>query len=111
MSIPKNSLVLYKKGPGRVKQAADKLELDLAHGRTLWVRYKDVTLLHPGPVKNLDELGCTKIMIAHRLSTIMHADLILVMRNGEIVERGTHDELMRLEGQYSTLVAAQLSYR
>ncbi len=39
--------------------------------------------------------GRTSFVIAHRLSTIRHADLIVVLINGEIVERGTHDELMR----------------
>ena len=48
-------------------------------------------------------------MIAHRLSTIKHADLILVIDEGEIVERGTHDELIKnRKGLYSKLHAMQM---
>lgn len=49
----------------------------------------------------------TSIVIAHRLSTIQNADLIVVMHKGEIVEQGTHAQLMALEGTYSKLVALQ----
>jgi len=51
--------------------------------------------------------GRTSFVIAHRLSTITHADLILVIENGRIVERGTHDELMRRGGQYQKMVHLQ----
>lgn len=49
----------------------------------------------------------TSIVIAHRLSTILSADLILVMDNGRIVERGTHQELLALSGLYAHLYETQ----
>jgi ABC-type bacteriocin/lantibiotic exporter with double-glycine peptidase domain len=57
---------------------------------------------------HLDSLGCTTIVIAHRMSTIRHADQILVMDQGGVVERGTHDELMALSGMYRQLVDSSL---
>jgi ATP-binding cassette subfamily B protein len=51
----------------------------------------------------------TTLAIAHRLSTILAADLILVVDRGEIVERGTHEELMELNGLYSRLYNEQFS--
>ncbi|WP_298748740.1 ABC transporter ATP-binding protein [uncultured Serinicoccus sp.] len=51
----------------------------------------------------------TSFVIAHRLSTIRDADLILVMEAGRIVEQGTHDDLLRREGAYARLHAAQFS--
>ncbi|MCA4793367.1 ABC transporter ATP-binding protein [Myroides odoratimimus] len=49
----------------------------------------------------------TSIIIAHRLSTIQKADLIVVMQKGKIVEQGTHEELIQLNGTYSKLVSLQ----
>jgi subfamily B ATP-binding cassette protein MsbA len=49
----------------------------------------------------------TSIVIAHRLSTIQKADNIIVMQKGEIVEQGTHDELLAKNGTYSKLVMMQ----
>ncbi len=53
--------------------------------------------------------GRTCFVIAHRLSTIQNADTILVVRDGEITEQGSHEELMRLGGFYSTLYNAQFT--
>ncbi|NGY38452.1 ABC transporter ATP-binding protein [Flavobacterium sp. XN-5] len=49
----------------------------------------------------------TSIVIAHRLSTIKNADVIIVMKKGKIVEQGSHDELIALEGTYNKLVSLQ----
>lgn len=49
----------------------------------------------------------TSVVIAHRLSTIQKADLIVVMQKGEIIEQGTHEELLSKSGMYSKLVAMQ----
>lgn len=45
----------------------------------------------------------TTVAVAHRLSTIKHADEICVLHEGKIVERGTHDELIRKDGYYKKL--------
>jgi ATP-binding cassette subfamily B protein len=51
----------------------------------------------------------TSFVIAHRLSTIRDADLILVMEHGEIVEQGTHEQLLAAEGAYFRLYNAQFT--
>src|SRR5229473_1900791 len=55
----------------------------------------------------LEALRCTRIVIAQRLSTIRQADMILVMEGGQIVERGTHQELISVDGLYRRLVQTQ----
>jgi ATP-binding cassette subfamily B protein/subfamily B ATP-binding cassette protein MsbA len=49
----------------------------------------------------------TTFIIAHRLSTLKHVDRILVIKNGQVVECGTHEELLQLKGLYTTLYEAQ----
>ena len=51
--------------------------------------------------------GRTSFIIAHRLSTIKNADLILVMNHGDIVEQGTHEELLAKNGFYADLYNSQ----
>jgi ABC-type multidrug transport system fused ATPase/permease subunit len=51
--------------------------------------------------------GRTSFIVAHRLSTIKNADLILVMQDGNIVERGTHDTLLAENGLYAKLYYSQ----
>ena len=53
--------------------------------------------------------GRTSFVIAHRLSTIRNADLILVMKNGDIVEQGNHDELLKINGIYANLYNTQFN--
>lgn len=59
----------------------------------------------------MDELtkGRTSFIIAHRLSTIRNADLILVMKDGDIVETGTHDDLLERGGFYANLYLSQFA--
>jgi ABC-type multidrug transport system fused ATPase/permease subunit len=51
--------------------------------------------------------GCTTVLISHRFSTVRHADRICVLEHGEVVELGTHDELMALGGRYHTMFELQ----
>lgn len=61
--------------------------------------------------KSLDELlkGRTAFVVAHRLSTVVGADRIIVMKDGNIVEAGAHDELLRRKGTYERLYSLQFS--
>lgn len=60
----------------------------------------------------LDDLmhGRTSLVIAHRLSTIRNADVVLMIKDGEIVERGTHDELLEKQGDYYQLYMSQFRH-
>lgn len=51
--------------------------------------------------------GKTSFIIAHRLSTIKNADLIIVMKDGKILEKGNHDELLKQNGFYAELYNSQ----
>lgn len=50
----------------------------------------------------------TTFIVAHRLSTIVNADRIMVVNNGEIIEQGTHDDLISAEGKYAELWSKQV---
>ena len=58
---------------------------------------------------NISKKNITTIVIAHRLSTIKNADLIFAMKEGKIIEKGTHQELLELNGYYKGLVKEQLA--
>jgi len=58
--------------------------------------------------EELARLRCTRVVVAHRLSTIQSADLILVMDDGRIAERGRHDELVARGGTYAELISRQV---
>ena len=55
----------------------------------------------------IDSLKCTRIVIAHRLSTIQHADRIIYLDGGKIVEDGTYEELIAKNGYFAGLVERQ----
>ena len=52
-------------------------------------------------------LNRTSVVIAHRLSTIQNADCILVMKDGNVIEKGSHEELLRQKGFYKNLYESQ----
>ncbi|MEV6812025.1 peptidase domain-containing ABC transporter [Micromonospora sp. NPDC051296] len=58
-------------------------------------------------VANLREVTCTQVVIAHRLSTIQNADVIVVLHEGQVIEAGSHADLVESGGPYAALVAAQ----
>jgi ATP-binding cassette subfamily B protein len=62
-------------------------------------------------LKNMGEIlkGRTAFIIAHRLSTIMHADKILVLYEGHLVEQGQHQELLAKKGMYHHLIQKQMA--
>jgi len=59
--------------------------------------------------KSIESMNCTQIIVAHRLSTIRHCDRIFVMDKGRIIEEGSFDELMELNGVFAVLAARQLA--
>ena len=57
-------------------------------------------------VRSINDRGTTCLVIAHRLSTIRDSDEIIVMDQGKVVERGTHQQLMEMNGIYRALIAS-----
>ncbi|MFB0997341.1 MAG: ABC transporter, partial [Flavobacteriales bacterium] len=60
-------------------------------------------------LRNLKRImeGKTSVIISHRISSLEHADLILVMNEGKVIEQGTHDELLAEDGYYASLNSKQ----
>ena len=59
---------------------------------------------------NISQKNVTTVIIAHRLSTIQNADVIYAIKDGKVLEKGTHEELLKLNGYYAGMVKSQIDY-
>ena len=59
--------------------------------------------------RNLNKHPCTQVISAHRLRTVRHADTLLVLDQGRIIEQGSHQELVQRNGHYANLIRSQLT--
>jgi ABC-type multidrug transport system fused ATPase/permease subunit len=89
------ALAAVKRGAGVVLLDEPTAQLDVRGESEIFERFLDATR------------GCTTILISHRFSTVRRADRICVLESGRLVELGTHDELIALNGRYRTMFDLQ----
>ena len=95
-----NATILHNQNQIRMDNRTETVSSD--DGRLIFASFLEI-------IDNLKETrkDKTTIITAHRLSAVVHADLILVMQNGRIIERGRHEDLLALDGWYAQTYQSQ----